>query len=159
MLARSTAELEGAWNLCCDLQSCLSAAKSSVYLMWQSHWDNLHLTTVKPILGEWASSNCPTRCQEVVLARLRMGCTLLTHMLPYIAHAFPPQCITCHITLSIDHILLHCVRYREGRRSLAAFCEARRLPMTQITLLGDQHPDVVDNLMIFLAETNLIKEL
>ena len=42
MLARSAAEHEGAWNLRRDLQSCLSAAKSSVYLLWQSHWDNLH---------------------------------------------------------------------------------------------------------------------
>ena len=82
-----------------------------------------------------------------------------SHHLPYIANAFPPQCITCHNILSIDHILLHCVRYREARRSLTAFCEVRRLPMTQITLLGDQHPDLVDSLMIFLAETNLINEL
>ena len=80
-------------------------------------------------------------------------------MLPYIAHAFPPQCITFHITLSIDHILLHCVRYLEARRSFAAFCEARRLPMMQTTLQDDEHPDVIDRLMIFLAETNLIKEL
>ena len=159
MLARCAAELEGAWNLRSDLQSCLLAAKSLVYLLWQSHWDKLHLPTVKPILGEWASSNHPTRHQEMVLARLRMGCTLATYMLAYIAHAFPPQCITGHTTLSIDHILLHCVRYRETRRSLAAFCEVRCLPVTQTILLGDQHPDVVDNLMIFLAETNLIKEL
>ena len=119
--AKSAAELEGTWNFCRDLQSCLSAAKSSVYLLWQSHWDNFHLSTVKPILGEWASSIRPTRRQEVVLARIRMGCTLATHMLSYIAHVFPPHCITCHTILSIDHILLHCVRYREARRSFAAF--------------------------------------
>ena len=153
MLARSAAELEG------DLQSCLSAAKSSVYLLWQSHWNNLHPPTVKPILGECASFNRPTRRQEVVLARLRMSCTLSIHMLPYIVNSFPSLCITCHATLSIDHILLHCVRYREVRRSLAAFCEAHHLSMTQTILMGDQHPDVVDKLTIFLAETNLIKEL
>ena len=123
MLTRSAAELEGTWNLRRDLQSCLSAAKSSVYLLWESHSDNLHLPNVKPILGEWASSNRPIRRQEVVLARLRMGCTLSTHMFPYISSAFPPQCITCHITLSIDHILLHCMRYREAQPSVrpAAF--------------------------------------
>ena len=159
MLARSAAELEGAWNLRRDLQSCLSAAKSSVNVLWQSYWDNLHLHTIKPILGEWATADRPTRREEVVLARLRMGCTLPTHMLPYIAKAFPPQCITCNVTLSVDHILLHCVRYREARRSLAAFCDNRRLPMTLATLLGDEHPDVVDRLMIFLTETSLIREL
>ncbi|MPC32395.1 hypothetical protein E2C01_025705 [Portunus trituberculatus] len=44
-----------------------------------SHWDNLHLHTIKPILGEWASSNRPTRREEVLLTRLRMDCTLPTH--------------------------------------------------------------------------------
>ncbi|MPC98614.1 hypothetical protein E2C01_093988 [Portunus trituberculatus] len=97
-----------------DLQSCLSVVKSAK-LMWQSHWDNLHLHTTKPILGERASSNRRTR-REVVLARLRMGCTLPTQMLPYIANTFPPQCSTCNVTLSVEHILLHCVRYREERR-------------------------------------------
>lgn len=33
------------------------------------------------------------------------------------------------------------------------------LSVTQATLLGDEHPEVVDRLMIFLAETNLIIEL
>ncbi|MPC53711.1 hypothetical protein E2C01_047609 [Portunus trituberculatus] len=73
-------------------------------LLWESHWGNLHLHTVKPILGEWASSNRPKRREEVVLARLRMGCTLPTHMLPYITNTFPPEC------------------YREERRPLAAYC-------------------------------------
>ena len=75
MLARSAAELEGAWNLCRDLQSCLSVVKLSARLLWQSHWDNLDVHTIKPILGEWASSNRPIRQEEVVLPRLRMGCT------------------------------------------------------------------------------------
>ena len=154
MLARSAVELEGAWNLRRDLQSCLSAVKSSVRLLWQSHWDSLHLNTIKPVLGEWASSNRPTRREEVVLARLRMGSTLPTHMLPYISHSFPPQCPHCNVTLSVDHILIHCVRYREARRSLTAYCVARRLPVTQATLLSDD-PDVIDKLMIFLTETNL----
>ena len=159
MLARSAAELEGAWNLRRDLQSCLSVVKSSAKLLWQSHWDNLHLHTTKPTLGEWASSNRTTRREEVVLARLRMGCTLPTHMLPYIAHAFPPQCSSCNVNLSVEHILLHCVRYREERRPLVAYCRGRGLPLTQTTLLGDEHPDVVDRLMIYLTETNLIREL
>ena len=159
MLARSAAELEGAWNLRRDLQSCLSVAKSSVKILWQRQWDNLHLPTIKPILGEWASSCRPTRRQEVVLARLRMDCTLPTHMLPYIANVFPPVCTACQVTLSVEHILLECVRYRESRRSLAAYCRSRGLPLTQATLLGDEHPDVIDRLMLFLTETKLIEEL
>ena len=99
-----------------------------------------------------------TRREEVVLARLRMGSTLPTHMLPCISHSFPPQCPHCNVTLSVDHILIHCVRFRKARRSLAAYCVARRLPVTKNTLLGDD-PDMIDRLMIFLTDTNLISEL
>ena len=94
MLARSAVELEGAWKLRRDLQSCLSAIKSSVRLLCQSHWDSLHLNTIKPVLGEWASSNRPTRRVEVVLARLRMGSTLPTHAsihIPLLSTTMSPQ--------------------------------------------------------------------
>ncbi|MPD04321.1 hypothetical protein E2C01_100001 [Portunus trituberculatus] len=80
-------------------------------------------------------------------------------MLPYIANAFPPQCSTYNVTLSVEHILLHCVRYREERRPLAVYCRGRGLPLKQTTLLGDEHPDVVDILMIYLTEANLIRKL
>ena len=55
------------------------------------------------------------------------------------------------ITLSVQHILLHCVRYDEERQPLAA--------LTHTTLLGEEHPDVLDRLMIYLTETYLIREL
>ena len=113
---------------------------------------------MKPILGEWASSNRPTRQEEVVLARLRMGCTFPNHMLPYIANTFPPQYSICNVILSIKKILFHCVRHREERRPLAAYCRSRGLSLTQ-TFLGDEHPEVVDRLMIYLTETKLIREL
>lgn len=38
-------------------------------------------------------------------------------------------------------------------------CEARHLPLTLTALLGDEHPNVVDMLMTFLTETNLISKL
>ena len=88
-----------------------------------------------------------------------MGCTLPTYMLLYIANAFPPQCSVCNVTLSVEHILLPCVRYREERRPLAAYCRSHGLSLTQTTLLGEEHPDVVDRLMIYLTETNVIREL
>ncbi|MPC75666.1 hypothetical protein E2C01_070059 [Portunus trituberculatus] len=114
---------------------------------------------MKSILGKWASSNHPTRREEGIHARLRMDCTLPTHMLPYIANTFPLQCFTCNITLSVEHILLHCVRYREERMSLATYCQARGLLLTHTNLLGDEHLDVLDRLMISLTEANLIREL
>ena len=50
-------------------------------------------------------------------------------------------------------------RYREESRPLAAYCRSRGLSLTQTILLGDLHPDVVDTLMVYLTETNLIRKL
>ena len=113
------------------------------------------LNSIKPFLGEWASSNRTTKREEVVIARLRKGCTLPTHILIFISHSFPRQCPRCNVTLIVNHISIHCVRYQEVRRSLTAFCVARRLPVTQVM----DDPDVIDGQMFFLTETNLIREL
>ncbi|MPC99808.1 hypothetical protein E2C01_095248 [Portunus trituberculatus] len=116
MLAQSAAELEGEWNLRWDLQSCVLFVKSSAKFLWQSHWDNVHLHTIKPILGEWASSNRLARREVVVLACLRMNCTLPTHILSYTAKTFPPQCSTCNVTLSLSctSCFIVCVIVRKG---------------------------------------------
>lgn len=96
--------------------------------------------------------------QEVFLPRLRMGCTLPTHIFLYIAKSFPPQC-TCQVILNVDYILLYCVWYREALRSFAAYCRSRLLPLTQATLSYDKHPVIIDKVMTFLTETNLISEM
>ena len=130
-----------------------------MWLLWQSYWDSLHLNTIKLVLRQWASSNRPTRREKVVLTRLRMGCTLPNHMLPFISHSVPPQGSRCNVILAIHHILVHCMRYRQARRSLKAslLCGAL-FPVTQATLLGDD-PDVIDCRIIFLTETKSIREL
>ena len=101
------------------------------------------------------------------------GPTIIRHVLPSLrqmkararraagqhTHETHRVCTACQVTLSVEHILLVCVRYRESRRSLAAYCRSRGLPLTQATLLGDEHPDVIDRLMLFLTETKLIEEL
>ena len=113
VLCRSAVELEGAWSLRRDLQSCLSAVKSSVLLLWQSQWVSQHLNTIKPVLSEYAT-------------RLRTDCTRATHMLQFISHSFPPQNHHCNVTLTVDHMLVHCMCYWEARRSLTAYWVARR---------------------------------
>ncbi|MPC74809.1 hypothetical protein E2C01_069185 [Portunus trituberculatus] len=62
-----------------------------------------------------------------------MGDTLLTHILPYMANTLPSKCSSCHVTLSVHHILLHCMRYREERRPLVQ-CPGHSLSLTQTAL-------------------------
>ncbi len=59
-----------------------------------------------PLLSLLLSS--PPSPQAVLLWRLRMYCTLLTLMLPYINPNFPLQCDVCDEVLLVSHITLSC---------------------------------------------------
>ncbi|XP_045135695.1 uncharacterized protein LOC123518758 [Portunus trituberculatus] len=48
-----------------------------------------------------------------------------------------PQCSTCNVTFSVEHILFHCALYREERGSWVAYCRGRGLPLTQTSLLAE----------------------
>lgn len=159
VLAKSAVELEGPWDVPRDLQSSLSFGKKSINLLWQSQWTDLTIQTVKPILGVWPSANRRSRREEVILARLRMNCTFITHMKPYIDRVFPPQCDTCGGILSINHILLFCGRFVEERSPLLMYCRMNNVPITLDSILGDGDVGVVDKLMAYLKETNLFREL
>ena len=50
--------------------------------LWQTHWDsqvNNKLHSIHPDLGEWSKSHRSVRKEEVVLSRLRIGHSHLTH--------------------------------------------------------------------------------
>ena len=57
------------------------------------------------------------RHQEVVLARLRVGHTLLTHG-HLMAHSDPPRCLSCHARFSVLYILVDCPMFASFRRPL-----------------------------------------
>ena len=158
-LAKSAVELEGTWEVPRDLKSSLSFGKTSINLLWQGQWTNLNINTVKPILGEWNTANRPTRREEIVLSRVRMNCTRLTHMTPYVNRTFPPNCQTCNSILSISHLILHCSRFTRERRPLVNYCRANNIPFTLDSVLGDGNLEVTDILMHFLKETHLIDEM
>ena len=78
---------------------------------WQESWNaetNNKLHTVKPVLGEWCPAYQPTRRDEVVLARLRIGHSYLTHSYLLKRGEDPPECVFCQEPYTIKHILLDC---------------------------------------------------
>ena len=58
--------------------------------IWQEYRDTF-LKELKPVAGLWSSSVRSTRREEIVLARLRLGHTVLTHS-HIIDHLPPPLC-------------------------------------------------------------------
>lgn len=85
--------------------------------LWQDQWDlatDNKLHYIKPILGSRALTSHQSRREEIVLARLRIGHTYLTHS--YLLKGEPPpECIACQEPLTVKHILLYCVDFNHIR--------------------------------------------
>ena len=113
-----------------------------------------HAHIVKPYLSKWASSSCDSRRKEVLLARLRLGHTRITH-----AHLFtsdpPPLCSNCRIPLTVEHILIQCPDYNSKRYHLLEFTRSHNLQLNLETLLGNDYDALLDLLFEFLISTNL----
>ena len=81
--------------------------------MWQREWDttvNNKLYATKPLIGEQPSAYRSVRRDKVVLSRLRLGHSYLTHS--YLLKVEPPpECVTCNCRLTISHILVDCIEY------------------------------------------------
>ena len=86
---------------------------------WQGDWNGAvanKLHSVKPVLGDWKSSNKQCRNDEIVLCRARIGHTHLTHS--YMKKDAPPQCEHCQCILTVRHILVECNYFAEKRKDI-----------------------------------------
>ena len=80
---------------------------------WQSDWDHVafnKLQPIKPLLGDTTLRNISSRRDEVVLHRLRLGHSYLTHSY-LLKGEDAPECVPCQCLLTVEHILLHCVDF------------------------------------------------
>ena len=83
---------------------------------WQSVLDTAvdnKLHSIKPILSEWRPAYRMDRKEEVVLTRLRIEHSNVTH--PYLLKGEEqPMCIPCDAPFPIKHILLYCVDFENA---------------------------------------------
>ena len=85
---------------------------------WQSSWDNQtenKLHAIQPTLGLWPKAKRQSRREELVLARLRIGHSHLTHAY-LLKREDQPECITCDCAFTIKHILIDCFEFGDIRR-------------------------------------------
>lgn len=78
--------------------------------VWQTDWSNQQfnkLLAVKPILGVTSFQSVTNRRVEVILHRLRMGHTRLTHSW-LLDKEDQPQCTTCQCPCTVEHLLTSC---------------------------------------------------
>ena len=84
--------------------------KQFIYDKWQLEWEcerNNKLQAIHPTIGPWPHANRRIRREEVVLARLRIGHTRLTHTY-IVKNEQPPRCDLCDQQLTVKHILIEC---------------------------------------------------
>jgi len=88
---------------------------------WQLHWNyetenKLHL--IEPRVNVINLFRLPRR-NEIIIHRLRIGHTYLTHghLLRGETH---PRCLACQVDLTVEHVLLHCVSFTNARDN--CFC-------------------------------------
>lgn len=92
------------------LTDALTVTKSWILGLWENCWTNVtdnKLREIKNTTKYWDSSNRPTRREEVVLTRLRIGHTGLTHG-HLMTREEVPTCRQCGRRLTVRHILTDC---------------------------------------------------
>jgi len=84
---------------------------------WQKIWNcctGNKLRTIKPTVGGYKQKTRLSRCDSVLLNRLRIGHTRLMHF--YLLSVDDiPECGTCQFPLTVKHILIEYVDYNDVR--------------------------------------------
>ncbi|KAE9528623.1 hypothetical protein AGLY_012198 [Aphis glycines] len=116
-------------------------------IKWQTHWleQNSKLRKIKNSILSWPNSLTKRR-EKVVINRLRIGHTRLTHGY-LMAKDEKPMCTTCGTELTVNHILTECRQYTEELDQL-------NIPTTLDAALGPD-TDTILQILTFLRKTDL----
>lgn len=128
---------------------------------WQQEWDeevNNKLHTVKPLLSEWESTRHRERFYEVVLCRLRIGHTHLTHG-HLLRREEAPECEHCNNPLTVAHILLECPAYDLDRGKHFSQLYKEHTPLNLPILLGNEPLVPHHSVFSFLIAIGLLHRL
>ena len=122
-----------------------------VLSQWQASWDTAvfnKLHAIKPNIGNGSSAIRNLRREEVVITRLRIGHTRITHSY-LLNHEEQPFCIVCNQPFTVKHILIDCIDFLQTRKK---YYRANDLPQ-----LFQDVP--VDNILSFLKEINIFNKI
>ena len=118
---------------------------------WQTSWNNSignKLLDIKTTIGEYQSVVRNIRREEVVLARLLLGHTRVTHS--YLLQGEEqPQCVGCNAPFTVCHFLLECVDFAQVRNNCFHVANMKQL-------FQDIH---IDSIMTFLRQINLFNKI
>ena len=115
---------------------------------WQTSWNNSignKLLDIKPTIGEHQSVVQNIRKEKVVLARLHLGHTRVTHSYLLLGEE-QPQCVGCDAPFTVRLFLLECGDYAQVRNNCFHVDNMKEI-------FQDIH---IDSIMTFLTQINLL---
>ena len=140
----------------------IPAASRQVRTTWRIAWDGLDdcnsLRQLKDSPVAWPSSFQGNRRWEVVLARLRLGHTRLTHG-HYMSRGPRPLCPRCDTRLTVRHILVDCPRFAAARSSCFPFLPTIQPSRRLSSILGDSPTFCCDRVISFLRQISLLADI
>ena len=102
--------------------------------LWLNYSPHTNLKEIREMVGNWDTCRRQNRREEIVLCRLRLGHTRLTHS--YILDHEPrPQCTRCRSPLTVKHILIDCPEHIHQRTTLVNTCNRHQIPFTLKSVL------------------------
>ena len=134
--------------------------KESIHSMvskeWQYNWSlqlGNKLRAVRPSIHPWSYSCNPNRKADIILTRLRIGHSHLTHnfLLRSGIDRVVPQCEVCHCEMTVSHILADCPSFNNER----TLCFLNGKSLREI-LCND---DFNERIIKFLKKINLFNKL
>ena len=117
---------------------------------WQLSWDRAtfnKLHEIKPVLGK-NNIYRSLRREEVVLTRLRIGHTRLTHSY-LLKREDQPFCISCNEPFTVKHFLIDCIEFFHVRRQF--------FQTNDLRYLYENVPN--DSILMFLKHINLFNKV
>ena len=122
-----------------------------IFDKWQTSWNETpfnKLKEIKPVIKESKTVISNIRREEVVLTRLRIGHTRITHSW-LLNRDEQPICTGCDVPFTVKHFLLECFDFQQTRRSYF-----------QVNNLHDLFKDVpIENIIAFLKEIKLFNKI
>ena len=117
---------------------------------WQLSWDRAtfnKLHEIKPVFGK-NNIYRSLRREEVVLTRLRIGHTRLTHSY-LLKREDQPFCISCNEPFTVKHFLIDCIEFSHTRHQF--------FQTNDLRYLFENVP--TDNILMFLKHINLFNKV
>jgi kelch-like protein 2/3 len=133
---------------------------SAIKARWQEVWRGLmgnKLREVKDTVQPWETSNRKSRTEEVILARLRIGHTKVTHGFLLRGDA-PDECDSCMTPKTVRHLLIECVDHHNTRQRVFDPGGGRRRVLNLRKVLENDE-DMIRKLFIFLNVEQMLDSI